>query len=85
MLPAARIFAGMGTNPPYACSLDDFQIVSIAVYQKGQMSKPLSDALVPYIYKEDLESEALNFSGANLSEVNRMTTVKEVINKLVGQ
>jgi transcriptional regulator with XRE-family HTH domain len=44
-----------------ACSLDDFQIVSIAVYQKGQMSKPLSDALVPYIYKEDLESEALNF------------------------
>lgn len=32
-----------------ACSLDDFQIVSIAVYQKGQMSKPLSDALVPYI------------------------------------
>jgi hypothetical protein len=44
-----------------ACDLDDFQIVSITEYQKNKMPKPLSDALVPYIYKEDLESEALNF------------------------
>ncbi len=44
-----------------ACNLDDFQIVDIAEYQKNEMPNPLSDALVPYIYKKDLEKEALKF------------------------
>ncbi len=44
-----------------ACDLDDFQIVDIAEYQKDKMPNPLSDALVPYIYKKDLEKEALDF------------------------
>ena len=43
------------------CNLDDFQIVSIVPYQKGKMPRPLSDALVPYINKEDLEKVAVDF------------------------
>jgi len=44
-----------------ACNLEDFEIIEIAVYQKAKMSKPLSDALVPFIHKKDLESEAQEF------------------------
>lgn len=44
-----------------ACDLKDFEIVGIDVYQKSKMSKPLSDALVPFIYKKDLEEEAKEF------------------------
>mgnify|MGYP000957142768 CR=1 FL=1 len=44
-----------------ACDLDDFQIIGIAEYQKNEFPNPLSDALVPYIYKKDLEKEALKF------------------------
>ncbi|MDD2497774.1 MAG: hypothetical protein PHY90_06550 [Desulfitobacteriaceae bacterium] len=44
-----------------ACNLDDFKIRSIIPYQKGKMPKPLSDALVPYIYKEDLDKVAVDF------------------------
>ena len=44
-----------------ACDLEDFRIIGIEVYQKSKMSKPLSDALVPFIYKKDLESEAQEF------------------------
>jgi nitronate monooxygenase len=45
---------------------------------------------IPYCISQGLINsvegrDGLIFSGANLSEVNRMTTVKEVINKLVGQ
>ncbi len=44
-----------------ALNLDDFKITSITSYQKGKMPRPLSDALVPYIYKEDLDKVALDF------------------------
>ena len=44
-----------------ASNLDDFKITSITPYQKGKMPRPLSDALVPYIYKEDLDKVALDF------------------------
>ena len=43
-------------------NLDDFQIVSISTYNsKSKMVNPLSDALVPIIYKEDLEAVAYDF------------------------
>lgn len=45
-----------------ALSLDDFKINSIDTYnQKNKMDKPMSDALVPYIYKEDLDKVATDF------------------------
>jgi hypothetical protein len=44
-----------------ACDLDDFQIIGVAAHQKNEMPNPLSDPLVPYIYKKDLEKEALKF------------------------
>jgi transcriptional regulator with XRE-family HTH domain len=45
-----------------ACSLDVFKITGISIYsQKNKMPKPLSDALVPYIYKEDLDAVATDF------------------------
>lgn len=43
-------------------SLDDFQIMGIEVYtQRNKIEKPLSDALVPYIKKEELDSVATDF------------------------
>ena len=50
------------------CDLDDFQIVDITEYQKNEMLNPLSDALVPYIYKKDLGKEALDFLLRHYSE-----------------
>lgn len=44
------------------CSLDDFEIIAISTYsQKSKMPKPLSDALVPLIYKEELDNVANDF------------------------
>lgn len=41
------------------CSLDDFEITSIDIYsQKNKGLNPLSDSLVPYIKKEELEAVA---------------------------
>lgn len=38
-----------------ACSLNDFSIRSVTTYDiKGKQDNPLSDALVPYMRKEDL-------------------------------
>jgi len=43
-------------------SLDDFEITAISTYsQKSKMPKPLSDALVPVIYKEELDNVANDF------------------------
>lgn len=40
-------------------NLDDFRVVCISLYsQKSKMPNPLSDALVPIIYKEQLEATA---------------------------
>jgi hypothetical protein len=45
-----------------ACSLDNFEIAGINTYsQKNKMPKPMSDALVPYIRKEELETVAYDF------------------------
>lgn len=44
------------------CNLDDFKIVSVEIYsQKNKLPHPLSDALVPYISKEQLEDVATDF------------------------
>lgn len=43
-------------------SLDDFKIMGIEVYtQRNKIKKPLSDALVPYIKKGELDSVATDF------------------------
>ena len=45
-----------------ACNLDDFTISSITEYtSKNKQPKPMSDSLVPIIYKEQLESVATDF------------------------
>ena len=49
-----------------ACSLDDFEIHSISVYSgKIPQPKPMSDALVPIIRKDDLEKVATDFLKRN--------------------
>ena len=50
----------------FACSLDDFQIHSISVYSgKIPQPKPMSDALVPIIRKDDLKKVAIDFLKRN--------------------
>lgn len=45
-----------------ACNLDDFTISSVTEYtSKNKQPKPMSDSLVPIIYKEQLESVATDF------------------------
>lgn len=49
-----------------ACSLDDFEIHSISVYSgKIPQPKPMSDALVPIIRKDDFEKVATDFLKRN--------------------
>ena len=49
-----------------ACSLDDFEIHSISIYSgKKPQPKPMSDALVPIISKDNLESVATDFLKRN--------------------
>lgn len=44
------------------CSLDDFEINGIIhTVKKSKMPRPLSDALVPLIYKEELDNVVLLF------------------------
>lgn len=44
------------------CNLDDFTISSVTGYSsKNKQPKPMSDSLVPIIYKEQLESVATDF------------------------
>ncbi|MEW8994432.1 transcriptional regulator [Clostridium sp.] len=44
------------------CNLNDFEITGINIYnQKNKLTNPLSDSLVPYINKDDLESFANDF------------------------
>ena len=51
-------------------SLDDFEIMGIEVYsQRNKIEKPLSDALVPYIRKEELDSVATDFLNRYYPEV----------------
>jgi len=51
-------------------SLDDFKIMGIEVYtQRNKIEKPLSDALVPYIKKEELDSVATDFLNKYYPEV----------------
>jgi len=52
-----------------ACSLDNFEIAGINTYsQKNKMPKPMSDALVPYISKEELETVAYDFLSRHYPE-----------------
>ena len=52
-----------------ACNLDDFQISSVSVFNKRNFhEKPMSDALVPFIHKEDLEDFATEFLQAHYPE-----------------
>ncbi|MEG0736310.1 MAG: hypothetical protein RR441_05545 [Longicatena sp.] len=48
------------------CKLKDFAISSLDIYNsKNKQAKPMSDALVPIIYKDQLEKEAENFLRRN--------------------
>lgn len=52
--------------------LDDFEIASIGIYsQKNKLMNPLSDSLVPYIRKEDLEAVANDFLRRHYPEALR--------------
>ena len=49
-----------------SCGLDDFQITDISIYNgKNRQPKPMSDALVPIISKDNLESIATDFLKRN--------------------
>lgn len=53
-----------------ACNLDDFTISSVTEYtSKNKQPKPMSDSLVPIIYKEQLESVATDFLRRHYPEV----------------
>lgn len=48
------------------CGLDDFQITDIVIYNgKNRQSKPMSDALVSIISKDNLEAVAIDFLRRN--------------------
>ena len=48
------------------CGLDDFQITGISIYNgKNRQPKPMSDALVPIISKDNLEAVAIDFLKRN--------------------
>ena len=50
-------------------NLDDNGIVNIQTYnQKNKHNKPLSDALVPYLHKKDVEAAATDFLKRNYPE-----------------
>ena len=49
-----------------SCALDDFQITGISIYNgKNRQPKPMSDALVPIISKDNLEAVATDFLKRN--------------------
>lgn len=49
-----------------ACGLDDFQITGLSIYNgKNKQPKPMSDALVPIISKDNLEAIATDFLKRN--------------------
>jgi len=49
-----------------SCALDDFQITGISIYNgKNRQPKPMSDALVPIISKDNLETVATDFLKRN--------------------
>lgn len=49
-----------------ARGLDDFQITGISIYNgKNRQPKPMSDALVPIISKDNLETVATDFLRRN--------------------
>lgn len=51
------------------CNLDDFAISNINEYSnKNKQSKPMSDSLVPIIYKEKLEDVAMDFLSRHYPE-----------------
>lgn len=53
----------------FNCSLDDFEVNDISVYNKKKHHENLlSDALVPYIYSKDLENYATEFLKSNYPE-----------------
>lgn len=52
-----------------SCSLDDFEVNDISVYNKKKHHENLlSDALVPYIYSKELENYATEFLKSNYPE-----------------
>lgn len=53
-----------------ACGLGDFQITGISIYNgKNRQPKPMSDALVPIISKDNLEAVATDFLRRNNPKV----------------
>lgn len=60
------------------CSLDDFAIREICLYsQKNKNPQPLSDSLVPYIKRDQLDAVANDFLQRNYPEVLKKPTPLE--------
>lgn len=58
-----------------SCGLDDFTIITVEVYtSRRKQQKPMSDALVPIIYKEQLENVARDFLTKHYPEALNGTT-----------
>lgn len=50
-------------------NLDDFAVINIQTYnQKNKQTNPLSDSLIPYLYKKDVEAAATDFLKRNYPE-----------------
>lgn len=70
-----------------ACNLDDFTISSVTEYSsKNRQPKPMSDSLVPIIYKEQLESVATDFLRRHYPEAlkNPMAIEPQVLAEKMG-
>ncbi|MCF7605313.1 hypothetical protein [Bacillus subtilis] len=60
------------------CNLDDFAISSVTEYaNKNKQPSPMSDSLVPIIYKEQLESVATDFLRKHYPEAIKKPTAIE--------
>jgi len=69
------------------CNLDDFIILSITEYNsKNKQTSPMSDSLVPIIYKEQLESVATDFLRRNYPEalIKPMAVEPQVLAEKMG-
>ncbi|MGF6376540.1 hypothetical protein M2140_001617 [Clostridiales Family XIII bacterium PM5-7] len=61
-------------------NLDDYVIINIQTYnQKNKQVKPLSDSLVPYLYKKGAEAAATDFLKRNYPEALRTPMPLDVV------
>lgn len=61
-------------------NLDDYTVLNVQAYnQKNKHFKPLSDALVPYLHKKDVEAAATDFLKRNYPEALRTPMSLDVV------